>query len=65
MDDVIIHPNYKEPSVYDDIALVRIAEKLRLGHNLRPACLPQVNTESENPGSVVTAIGWGKVGYSK
>lgn len=65
VDDVVVHPNYKEPSVYNDIALIRIADSLRLGHTLRPACLPEVNTKTDNPGSIVTAIGWGKVGYSK
>lgn len=60
--DIIIHPEYKSPATYHDIALIRLKTKVRLSYGrrpfVRPACLSFVEVpESRN----VTATGWGEL----
>ena len=57
---VIIHPNYQKRASHDDIALVRLANKVNLHHgrraSIRPACVSRVEVpETEK----ATATGWG------
>lgn len=65
VEDVIVHPDYKEPSGYNDIALVKIAEGLRMERTLRPACLPPPTSSTDKPGSSLVATGWGRTGFGK
>lgn len=65
VEDVIVHPEYKEPSGYNDIALVKIAEGLRMERTLRPACLPHPTSSADKPGSSLVATGWGRTGFGK
>ncbi|KAK6630239.1 hypothetical protein RUM43_014938 [Polyplax serrata] len=37
---VIPHPEYSRPNLRNDIALIRLAEKVKLGEFIRPICLP-------------------------
>lgn len=61
---IIIHPNYikgvQDRTNFDnDIALIRLASRVKLGPNLLPICLPEVNRgllENEQG----TVSGWGK-----
>lgn len=60
--DHIRHPDFKYPSKYNDIALIRINGLVKFNQYIRPACLPQthlVGTEH------VIASGWGKTNYNK
>ncbi|CAI6344853.1 unnamed protein product [Macrosiphum euphorbiae] len=52
----IIHPNYKSPSLYNDIALLRLERDVNFSAYVRPICL---NTDILTP-SAVMATGWGK-----
>lgn len=65
VEKIIIHPRYKEPTSYYDIALIMMAEAAPLSKNLRPACLPPVNSRSGEPGHYLTATGWGRIGYGE
>lgn len=65
VEDVIVHPEYKEPSGYNDIALVKIAEGLTMERTLRPACLPPPTSSADKPGSSLVATGWGRTGFGK
>ncbi|CAG0900891.1 unnamed protein product, partial [Cyprideis torosa] len=61
---LIIHPNYKAPSFENDIALIRLENKVTaFDGTVRPACLPRLRQLLE-PGTMVKAIGWGTVGFS-
>lgn len=50
-------PEYRGSSNYNDIALVRIAQKVPLTPYVRPACLP---TERDVQTAKAMATGWGK-----
>ncbi|KAB0801696.1 hypothetical protein PPYR_03882 [Photinus pyralis] len=52
----INHPRYKQPSHYNDIALVKLSRKVRLNSYARPACL---HTSSDIPVPKAVASGWG------
>jgi len=55
----IMHEDYDFP--HDDIAVLKLAEKVEFNDYIRPICLPN-KKEQSNPlyGENVTAIGWGQ-----
>ncbi|XP_045540829.1 serine protease snake [Papilio machaon] len=53
--NIIKHPEYKSPSKYNDIALLKTAIEMKLSHEAVPACLP-VDTVSDEK---AVATGWG------
>ncbi|KAF4517001.1 hypothetical protein B566_EDAN009674 [Ephemera danica] len=57
---VILHPEFRPPKKYHDIALIRLSYKVGLSPHIRPACLPQ---ESTKTGSKAVATGWGRILY--
>ncbi|XP_058503766.1 uncharacterized protein LOC131471288 [Solea solea] len=62
---IIIHPGYIRGTVSrtnfnHDIALIRLASRVRFGPNLLPICLPGVNSRLEE-GDLGTISGWGKI----
>lgn len=57
----IKHPEFKLPSKYNDIALVKIDGPVRFSNYIRPACLPQ--TKSIDSRHII-ASGWGRLNYS-
>lgn len=59
---IIVHPNYKPPQLYNDIALIKLNRKVSFNKNVRPACL---NVKREIDGKKVTATGWGAINYGK
>jgi len=55
------HPDWDPNTLENDIALVRLPEKIEFNDYIRPACLPP--SEDENNGYVgelTTPVGWGK-----
>lgn len=56
----IKHPNFKLPSKYNDIALVKINGPVQFSNYIRPACLPQ--TKSIDSRHII-ASGWGRLNY--
>ncbi|XP_055327030.1 venom protease-like [Sitodiplosis mosellana] len=57
----IKHPDFKLPSKYNDIALLRINGPVQFSNYIRPACLPQTKSIDSHH---VIASGWGRVNYS-
>lgn len=61
IDSFISHEAYNKETRENDIALVKMAQPVRLSASIRPACLQQ--TESVAKAKAV-ATGWGKLGIS-
>lgn len=55
---IIIHPNYRNYSAYDDIALIRLGFWAEYSDYIRPACLYYSDKISESK-AIVT--GWGRI----
>ncbi|XP_060870124.1 serine protease snake-like [Metopolophium dirhodum] len=60
--DRIIHPNYKPPSLYNDIALFRLERDVDFSAYVRPICL---NTDNTSTPPTVMATGWGKTALDR
>uniref|UniRef100_A0A224XEI8 Putative trypsin-like serine protease n=1 Tax=Panstrongylus lignarius TaxID=156445 RepID=A0A224XEI8_9HEMI len=56
----IIHPNYKEPAVYNDIALFKLDSDVSLNDWVAPICL---HTENEINAVKATVTGWGRLDF--
>merc|ERR1719452_15371 len=55
------HPNWDPNTLENDIALVRLPEKIEFNDYIRPACLPPAEDESNDyVGQLTTPVGWGK-----
>ncbi|XP_046988072.1 serine protease snake-like [Schistocerca americana] len=59
--DLVRHPEYKGPSKYNDIALLRLSERVDFNKFIRPACL---YTHDKFSVSKTVATGWGKIEYA-
>ncbi|KAF2883263.1 hypothetical protein ILUMI_22910, partial [Ignelater luminosus] len=55
-----VHPEYKRPSVYNDIALLKLNQSVVRSEYVQPACL---NTEFQI-NKFVEAVGWGKTAFT-
>jgi len=53
----ILHPNYKPPSMYNDIGLYRLRTPVQFNRFIFPTC---INTEAQLTTKQATAIGWGR-----
>jgi hypothetical protein len=60
--EIIVHPDYKPPQKYNDLALLKLARDIRFNSKIRPACLPVVSPPSDMK---AVATGWGKIQYCK
>lgn len=60
--DWIMHPAYKPPLIYNDIALLKLESRLELSRYLLPACLGDPVVTPKNDGQV-QAIGWGQLSF--
>merc|ERR1712168_762287 len=55
------HPEWDSSSLYADIALVRLPEKVAFSEYIRPSCLPPASDANEEyVGQLTTPVGWGK-----
>ncbi|XP_073978755.1 venom protease-like [Rhodnius prolixus] len=59
--DRIIHPNYKEPAVYNDIALFKLNSDVLFNDWVAPICL-HTETNINAPKAIVT--GWGRLDFA-
>lgn len=41
VDQIILHPNFQPDNYDNDIALVRLSQKVELNELIQPVCLPQ------------------------
>jgi len=53
------HPNWDSNDLSNDLALIRLPEKITFNDYIKPACLPTPDLVAE-PGFLVTPIGWGR-----
>lgn len=60
----IRNPQYKPPSQYHDIALLKLERNVEFNEWIRPSCLPYSLPDS-GPDGKATATGWGNVGWGK
>lgn len=58
--EVIVHPQYRPPAKYNDIALVRTSRAVRLTRLVAPACLPSSGKAAAAAG---VATGWGHTAH--
>lgn len=58
--NVIVHPNYRYPYKYNDIALIKLTNQVKFTKYIRPACL--YNKEDLEYSQAI-ATGWGKIDY--
>lgn len=56
---VIRHPKYKQRRAYHDIALIKLATKVKFSEVIRPACLGEPPPE----GKSIIATGWGRTEF--
>lgn len=55
-----IHPRYRSPSRYNDIALLKLNQSVQRSEFIQPACISmELNTSQ-----TVEAIGWGKTSFA-
>jgi len=55
------HPEWDSSSLYADIALVHLPEKVTFSEYIRPSCLPPASDANEEyVGQLTTPVGWGK-----
>lgn len=59
--EYIRHPDYKPPSRYNDIALLKLESPVKFNLYIKPVCL---ETRENVPDVVFSAAGWGKLSYS-
>jgi hypothetical protein len=59
--EFIVHPAYRKPLTYNDIALIRLDRKVALSRSVLPACLPQPRFRLEQKTNTL-ACGWGQTG---
>jgi len=53
------HPQWDSNTLSNDLALIRLPQKITFTDNIRPACLPKPG-QTADVGMVVTPIGWGR-----
>ncbi|XP_025160830.1 venom protease isoform X3 [Harpegnathos saltator] len=59
----ILHPDYKKPSQYHDIAIVKLETPITYTVWARPACLP-VDLPDIGYGGAAVATGWGRLDWA-
>ncbi|RZB39732.1 serine protease snake-like, partial [Asbolus verrucosus] len=57
--EIIVHPEYKAPSHYHDIALLKLDREAKYDDYVQPACLPVKDSVPDE----LTVTGWGKVDF--
>lgn len=56
----IVHPKYSSKTKYNDIALLKLTEKVKFTEYVRPACL---NWDTSNKWTVALATGFGRLAF--
>lgn len=59
---VIVHPQFRPPYKYNDIALIRLSRPVTLSKSIVPACL-RTYFDVQEPKALVT--GWGHTDFGK
>lgn len=61
---IIVHPQYKSPKKYYDIALMELEHDVEFTYNVQPACL-WTELSTETLGLDATVTGWGVIETGK
>ncbi len=59
--NIFPYPDYNPPSLYDDLALVKLVSDVPLSRSILPACLPQPQYMLDRK-KTVTVTGFGQLG---
>ena len=59
VENVIIHKDYNNDPLYNDIAIIKLKTPLKFNENVQPACLPDPDTIPEENGNIGFVSGWG------
>ncbi|CAL4094208.1 unnamed protein product, partial [Meganyctiphanes norvegica] len=57
--DITVHPDYRLPERYNDLAIITLKQKMEFSNSLQPYCLP--NDVLDHQGHVFTISGWGTI----
>ncbi|XP_069688917.1 venom protease-like isoform X2 [Periplaneta americana] len=60
---VHIHPNYKPPKYYNDIAVLRLSRQAEYNRFVRPICLPERGGHNTYMGAHAVLTGWGYLSF--
>lgn len=61
--EVIIHEDYVKGEHHDDIAVIKLTEKVSFRNDVHRVCLPEA-TQIFPPGEGVVVTGWGSLSYN-
>lgn len=65
VDSVHIHPNYKPPKYYNDIAILKLSRRAEYSRYVRPICLPDPRQRMAYVGTHAVLTGWGYLSFGK
>lgn len=63
VESIIIHSQFRNNSLWNDVALLKLNQKVKFEPNIASICLP--NELEEFKGQKCITTGWGKNAYSK
>lgn len=58
VENTTIHPGYKYPKAYDDVAVIRLTKDITLSDKVRPICLDE-DELATHESKIATVFGWG------
>lgn len=61
IDQRIVHPDYRKPSLYNDIALFHLDQDVEFSAYVRPICLNAEPKLQSSPLQTVITTGWGRI----
>ncbi|XP_028642641.1 transmembrane protease serine 11B [Grammomys surdaster] len=61
--EIIIHEDYVKGEHHDDVAVIKLTEKVSFRNDVHRVCLPEA-TQSFPPGEGVVVTGWGSLSYN-
>lgn len=62
---VDIHPNYKPPKYYNDIAILKLSHQAEYSRYVRPICLPEPGQRMTYVGTHAVLTGWGYLSFGE
>jgi len=65
VDGVDIHPNYKPPKYYNDIAILKLSRQAEYSRYVRPVCLPEPGQAVAYEGISAVLTGWGYLSFGE
>lgn len=63
VEEVIIHEDYVKGQHHDDVAIIKLTEKVSFRNDVHRVCLPEA-TQVFPPGEGVVVTGWGSLSYN-